>query len=103
MEPTNQKSKTKPQSCKGGVSGSVFKKMLRDTEKFYSKYYSKKGGLEALLFDYVEFDFSIDFMPGDGFLLLDSDSSRVAPVEKCFEIIKKKGSITKEDMRYVSI
>lgn len=71
--------------------------------KKYNTYIGSKGEVEKFLSCYIHFDFSVDFMPGDGFLLLDYENSRVAPVEKCFEIILEKGVLEQSDMLEISI
>lgn len=59
------------QSCKTRVSKSAFDKLNLNMNKNWSKYLSAKGSLEAYLSDFIDFDFSINDMPGDGFVVLD--------------------------------
>ena len=72
------------------VSKSVFLKLNKQMEKQFSSYNIAKGSLEAYLSDYIEFDFCVQDMPGDGFTVLEYDNSKVASVEDCFAIILKK-------------
>lgn len=88
---------------KTDVSKSVFSTLLKKMEKTHSSYILAKGSVEEFFSKYVDFDFSIDDMPGDGFLLLDYENSRVATIEKCFEIITKNGILTQDDMKTISI
>lgn len=85
------------------VSRSVFKKLMKNTEKHYYNYLNEKGKLEAFFYEKVNFDFSIDYMPGDGFLLLHVGTASVCEVEKCFEIILKNGILTHDDVLSISI
>lgn len=85
------------------VSRSVFNRLLKKLDKKYSEYTSAKGELENFFEGKVGFNYSIDYMPGDGFLLLHPDTASVCEVEKCFEIILKNGVLTSEDVLSISI
>lgn len=84
------------------VSKSVFVKLNKQIEKQFLSYNSAKGNLEAFLSNYIDFDFCVQDMAGDGFTILDYDNSKVASVEDCFEIILKNGKLTKDDLATVS-
>lgn len=85
------------------VSRSVFNRLLKKLDKKYGEYTSVKGELETFFEGKVDFNYSIDYMPGDGFLLLHPDTASVCEVEKCFEIILKNGILTSEDVLSISI
>lgn len=101
MTKVSKKSQTK-QSCKTGVSKSAFYKLNLNMNKKWSKYLSSKGNLEAYLSDFIDFDFSINDMPGDGFVVLDYQNDKVASVESCFKIILEKGKINQDDFATIS-
>ena len=84
------------------VNKSSFDKLYLNMNKNWSKYLSTKGSLEAYLSDFIDFDFSINDMPGDGFVVLDSQNNKVASVEICFKKNKKKGKINQEDLATLS-
>ncbi|WP_163398172.1 hypothetical protein [Flavobacterium fluviatile] len=96
------KLKTNTQLPQAIVSKSVFVKLNKQMEKQFKNYNSAKGTLEAFLSDYIDFDFCVQDMAGDGFTILDYDNSKVASVESCFEIIFKNGKLTKDDLATVS-
>ena len=87
---------------KTDVSKSAFSKLLKKLEFGSSKYETALGAMESLFSEYVEFDFSIRDIVGDGFVLLDSENAKVADIKTCFEIIKKKGKLTQEDLAIIS-
>ena len=101
MNKVSKKSQTK-QSCKTLVSKSAFDKLNLNMNKNWSKYLSAKGSLEAYLSDFIDFDFSINDMPGDGFVVLDYQNDKVASVESCFKIILEKGKINQDDFATLS-
>lgn len=84
------------------VSKSVFTKLSKELNKNFSLFDSARGNIEAFLSDYIDFDFCVQNMAGDGFAILDYDNSKVAGLDHCFEIILKKGKLTKEDLATVS-
>lgn len=84
------------------VSKSVFTKLSKELDKNFSLFDSARGNIEVFLSDYIDFDFCIQNMAGDGFTILDYDNSKVAGLDHCFEIILKKGKLTKEDLATVS-
>ena len=90
------------QSCKIRVSKLAFDKLNLNMNINWSKYIYAKGSLEAYLSDSIDFDFSINDMPGDGFVVLDSQNDKVASVESCFKIILEKGKINQEDFAALS-
>jgi len=91
-----------PHFHKNDVSKSVFNKLYKALDKNFSLYDLARGNVEAFLSDYVDFDFCVQNMAGDGFVILDYDNSKVAGLDHCFEIILKKGKLTKEDLAKVS-
>jgi len=91
-----------PHLHKTDVSKSVFNKLYKALDKNFSLYDSARGNIEAFLSDYVDFDFCVQNMAGDGFAILDYDNSKVAGLDHCFEIILKKGKLTKEDLATIS-
>jgi hypothetical protein len=96
MRNKNINLKQNSQSCKTHVSKSAFDKLNSNMNNNWSKYLSAKGSLEAYLSDFIDFDFSINDMPGDGFVVLDYQNDKVASVESCFKIILEKGKINQE-------
>jgi len=62
--------------------------------KAAGKYACAIGTMEAVLADKIEFEFSIDDIPGDGFCILNIESARVAPLIYCMDIIKEKKVLT---------
>lgn len=84
------------------VSKSDFDKLYLNINKSWSKYLSTKGSLEAYLSDFIDFDFSINEIPGDGFVVLDYQNDKVASVESCFKIILEKGKINQKDFATLS-
>jgi len=84
------------------VSKSVFKKLSKDLYKKFSIYDSARVSIEAFFSDYIEFDFCVQEMAGDGFAILDYDNSKVAGLDDCFGIILKKGKLTKADLATIS-
>jgi hypothetical protein len=92
----------KPHLHKTDVSKSVFNRLYKSLNKNFSLYDSARGNIQDFLSDYVDFDFCVQNMAGDGFAILDYDSSKVAGLDHCFNIILKKGKLTKEDLARVS-
>jgi hypothetical protein len=100
--PKNSNTYPKPQCVQTDVSKSAFDKLNLNMNKNWAKYISSKGSLEAYLSDFIDFDFSINDMPGDGFVVLDYQNDKVASVESCFKIILEKGKINQEDFAILS-
>lgn len=96
------KLKTNTQLPQAIVSKSAFSKLLKKLEFGFSKYETALGAMENLFSEYVEFDFSIRDIGGDGFVLLDSENAKVANIKTCLEIINKKGKLTQEDLATIS-
>lgn len=84
------------------VSKLIFTKLNKEMHKQFSAYQSAKGSLEAFLSDYIDFDFCVQDMAGDGFTILDYDNNKIASVESCFKIILKNGKLTQEDLATIS-
>jgi hypothetical protein len=79
-------------------------KEIKKLHKLYGDYLTQIGVIESKLSDKIDFEFSLDYMPGDGFLILDVESdTKVAPLEDCLKIIKKKGILTSKDLATISI
>jgi hypothetical protein len=79
------------------------KSLVDKMNRAHSNYLSKLGAVESMLSDKIDFDFSIDYIPGDGFVVLDYDASNVASLSTCIEIIKKKGILTKDDHKQICV
>lgn len=79
-----------PHLLKTDVSKSVFNKLSKELDKNFSLYDSARKKVEAFLSDYIDFDFCVQNMAGDGFAILDYDNNKVAGLEHCFKIIFKK-------------
>ena len=94
--------KNEAESLQSCVSKSAFSKLLKKLEIGFSKYETALGAMEKLFSEYVEFDFSIRDIGGDGFVLLDSENAKVANIKTCLEIINKKGKLTQEDLATIS-
>jgi hypothetical protein len=84
------------------ASKSVFNRLHKALDKKFSIYDSARGNIVAFLSDYVDFDFCVQNMAGDGFVILDYDNIKVAGLDHCFEIILKKGKLTKENLATIS-
>lgn len=78
-----------------------FKSKLNKVNKSYGEYIKAKGNLERLLSQYIDFDFSIEDMPGDGFVVLDAENASVAKVEDCFNHIVNNGTLTQDDLQEI--
>lgn len=61
-----------------------------------------KGSLEQEISDKVQFDFSIDYNPSDGWIMIAFDSHS-ASLEPLLTIIKEKGVLTDDDYFTYSI
>lgn len=81
------------------------KKQFKKMCNAYEKYESERGSLEAVLFDKINFKFSIVHFPGDGFVILDihSDSNGHAPHVCCLDaaikIIESSGCLNSNDVK----
>ena len=74
------------------------KKELKALEAAYHKYQTAIGVMEAKIADKVEFEFSIFWQPGDGFVIADDEMGN-GMFDKCLEIIEQKGRLSYEDYR----
>jgi len=102
MRNKNMNLKQISQSCKTRVSKSDFDKLNLNMNENWSKYLSAKGSLEAYLSDFIDFDFSINDITGDGFVVLDYQNDKVVSVESCFKMILEKGIINQKDFATLS-
>lgn len=53
--------------------------------------------LESELEDQISFDFAITYCQGDGYCILNKETTMVAPIFLCIDFISKKGSMTITD------
>lgn len=60
--------------------------------------------MEDILREKIEFDFSVQFQPSDGFTILEIDNSRnTASLKSCMNIIRKKGKLSVEDFLEITV
>lgn len=72
------------------------KKALKEMEAAFLNYNNALNYLAALLVTKVDFEFTIQDQPADGFVIVDRDTNN-APLDICLEIIRKKGKLSVED------
>lgn len=73
---------------------------MNKLDKGLNAFNKAKGSVEAEIVDKVEFDFSIDFNPADGWIMIAFDDHN-AILEPLLRVIKQKGILTEDDfMRY---
>lgn len=78
-------------------------KTLAKIEDKHNKLTAEMEKLEKKLKRFVKFDFSIGWMAGDGFMILNNDTDDVAPLDKCIKIIHETGALTEEQHAKASI
>ena len=71
----------------------LFTALLKDQQR----YESSVSGLENQLNDKVLFEFSIGFIPGDGFVILNEETTGVASLLSCLRIIETDGYIREDE------
>lgn len=69
----------------------------------HSKYMGAKGNLENELEDKILFDFSIVYMEGGGFMVLNYETSSVAEIDKCITHIEENGTLGEDDHEWYCI
>lgn len=82
------------------------RKIIRQKNKLIKtegKYHTEKEHLEQLVSEYIDFSFSIDWMPGDGFIILNNDTNTVAPLDTCILTIDKFGTLTEDQHDLIGI
>lgn len=80
--------------------------IARQRRKMFDAHYkavSEVGALEGMIADSVDFDFSISHQPADGFVLLRYETSDVATLDDCLDIIKRGDKLTPELHNKLSI
>ena len=75
---------------------------LRALEKLQNEFQAQVESLAASISDKVEFEFTIFYQPGDGFVIED-DKMGDSPLDGCLEIIGEKGVLTHEDFESIGI
>ncbi|SFU77250.1 hypothetical protein SAMN05216480_12333 [Pustulibacterium marinum] len=80
--------------------------MKRKVKKLHAaraKYLSVVSDLEAEIIDKVAFEFSIEYQPSDGFIILHLEDLKNASLESCLEVIYEKGVLTYGDYLRLTI
>jgi hypothetical protein len=73
------------------------KRLINKLAKAKGQYDAAIGELEASVKDKIGFDFSIDYQPSDGFVVLNYETSSLAPLDFCIDKINKKGFLSEDD------
>jgi len=76
---------------------------VKHLEKAHKVYESEVGSLEKAISEKVEFDFGVDYMPGDGFVLLNVETTNLAPLSSCIREIESSGSLTEDSHKSMCI
>ena len=79
------------------------KRSYKTAVKAHERYIGWMGILEEELKEFVKFDFSVDYMAGDGLLILNEESTSVATVMSCIDLIDKYGELTEDDHERAAI
>lgn len=79
------------------------KNEVEKLEAARSKYNGVIGTLEAKIRYRVEFDFSIDYQPSDGFVLLHVEGANVAPLDLCLKVINEMKKLNETDFLKLTI
>ena len=72
--------------------------LLRTLQVAQSKYNATVGKIEQRLKDKIDFDFSVQWQPSDGWTIV-SESSDVAPFEYCMKVIESKGVLSEAEFK----
>lgn len=67
---------------------------MRALNTAHLKYQAAIGVMEGKIAGYVDFDFSIIDQPGDGLCVLNYDTSDVAPLDRCLDLINTGERLT---------
>ena len=70
-----------------------FQKMV----KAHAQYEKEKARLEFMLLGKVHFEFKVDHMPGDGWVLLEVESALVCSLGVVMDMVHNTGEFTVED------
>ena len=62
---------------------------------------NNEGEMSALL--KPDFDATVQYMLGDGYMVLDYEKMMVASLSQCIEIVKECGVLSREDHNSISI
>ena len=73
-----------------------YKVYLNKLNKGLKSFNLAKGYVESSIYNKVDFNFSIDHNPADGWIMID-DFSNNASLEPLLNIIKDKGFLSEED------
>lgn len=80
------------------------KSVLKSLQKSHDTYTLQLNKATDFIRSKAEFDCFIFFQPSDGFVIgVDIDNGMNAPLDKCLEIIEKKGILSLEDFLQQSI
>ena len=80
----------------------ILMKLLKKLNKVQSKYEQAMTDAKAEIEDKVDFGFSIQWQPSDGWTICADDSS-VVPLDAVLKTIKDKGRMSVDDMKELSI
>jgi hypothetical protein len=78
------------------------KNHLKKLIEAQSKYESAIGNAESDFQDKIDFDYSFQWQPSDGWTIVDGKSN-VAPLDSALNIIKQKGKLSHEDFKGICI
>lgn len=73
------------------------KKEFNSLNLAHSKFEGAVGSMEEAMVDKIEFEFSITWVSGDGFCVLNVGEEALSPLEDCMNAIKNKGILTADD------
>jgi len=83
------------------MASNRFTRLLNNIQSKYEKdIASIESEIEA--FDYIKFDFHLQWQPSDGWTVTDGEIN-VAAIDDCLNIIKKKGELTFKDFLNICI
>jgi hypothetical protein len=80
----------------------MVKRALNTLNKGLFAFNNAKGNIEAQIVDKVEFEFSIDYNPADGWIMI-AFKDHNAALEPLLRVIKEKGVLTENDYMCFSI
>jgi len=69
----------------------------KDLSKAHREYTTAIDKAKRMLSPKIKFPFFIEYQPSDGFVILNEESTRLAPLGYCTLIIESKGELTYED------
>ena len=72
--------------------------VLKKLNLAQAKYEKAMGEARNSIADKVDFNFSVQWQPSDGWTIVD-DNSNVAPMEYVLSVIKRKGRLSYEDFK----